>query len=68
MQKDERTNGLLGDDGERYLEDDFEADFHTPPMLEPWRIERASVELCGEIAKKSQELITLVNRLCSLYV
>lgn len=66
--KDERTSGLPGEDGEKYLEDDFEVDSHTPPMLEPWRIEGASVELCGEIAKKSQELITLVNRLRSLYV
>lgn len=67
MLGDERQNGFL-EDSEKYLEDDFEVEPHTPPMIEPWRISEASVELCCEIAKTAELLAKLADRLRSLYV
>lgn len=65
--KGERSNGLL-DDGEEYLNDDFEVENSTPPMFEPWRIDGACVELCGQLLEATEQLAAIVKRLCSLYV
>lgn len=54
-------------DEEKYLEDDFADDPEPSPMLEPWRIEGACVDLCVQLMRELEVVNKLVNRLHALF-